>query len=606
MNYKVLTSIDVHPIEWNSFLPKSLYEPKGQLIANGQKQYLFCKIPTAEDMQKLKRTGLVEKIIPLQNHQNTYILLFDISKLTPLLDVTKQYEKSGTSMVGGLLFENFFEELSLYTTKMLPFILLALLLLIPFELWLDITIEMALYLLLLSFVLSLGFFEINSASLLATVFLVIYALTLINYIYSEGMDKKRLFFGIQISVAATIISALFLVASNFGLIHSFGVMLLVGLVVLHFYMNLRIYLLKYFAPRYHQHRFTSLFRKKTLQLQKLTLAIGAIAAIALLTFGFKSLTIDLNILNLLPVSSKPLLKMKTFEKDQIDTLPFVITLSSKNDSFTKEQSIKDLIRFQKTLQEKVKVNIIASPANNFDNFKKSAIHPDDPNLFAQFLLANTLFEHQFDLYSSDMSKSYIIVTIPIAIKTQDMRKLINEIKALRTNYPQYGISIEGKIADLEHYISLFIEEFFVGLITTLMATALFFWFYCKNIVSIVTIAFSALFSIGVLALAHMGFSKPFTVITLLSVILYAGLITDSLIQLFICYKNNGVACEKSVLEPIFISNISILIFLFGMLFVQGIMKEFAFDLSILLGANLSFVLFVVPAIQRHYLTNCSA
>jgi hypothetical protein len=117
--------------------------------------------------------------------------------------------------------------------------------------------------------------------------------------------------------------------------------------------------------------------------------------------------------------------------------------------------------------------------------------------------------------------------------------------------------------------------------------------------------FSALFSLGILGIFHIIFDNPITILTLLNVILYAGLIADSLIQLFVCYKREGESCERSVLQPIFISNFSILICLAGMFFVGGMMRAFAFELGILLTANLIFILLIVPKIQRYYFTTCS-
>ena len=103
---------------------------------------------------------------------------------------------------------------------------------------------------------------------------------------------------------------------------------------------------------------------------------------------------------------------------------------------------------------------------------------------------------------------------------------------------------------------------------------------------------------------HLLFHKPLSVLTLTSIVLYGGLIADSLIQLFVCYKSEE-SCEQSVLYPIFVSNVSILLFLFGMLFVGGILAEFAFDMGILLVANMVFVIWIVPILRRRFSTVCS-
>jgi hypothetical protein len=152
---------------------------------------------------------------------------------------------------------------------------------------------------------------------------------------------------------------------------------------------------------------------------------------------------------------------------------------------------------------------------------------------------------------------------------------------------------------------MFMQEFFIGLLATLLLSALFFLFYCKNFLSAFIIFSSVLFSLSFLALMHMLFNKAFSLLTLMSIILYAGLIADSLIQLFICYKSSQTQCERTVLHPVFVSNAAILIFLFGMFFVQGILASFAFDMSILLGSNLVFVVWILPYIHERYPKVCS-
>jgi len=131
----------------------------------------------------------------------------------------QEIQKSGTFMLQQLLFDDFYKEIHHFVVRILPFTLLFLLLFIPLRLWVDILLEMLIYSLLLGVFLGLGFFEINAASLLALLFLFIYSLTLINYLYSENIDVKRLSFGIGVSIVATMLSALFLIYSQFGLLH---------------------------------------------------------------------------------------------------------------------------------------------------------------------------------------------------------------------------------------------------------------------------------------------------------------------------------------------------------------------------------------------------
>jgi hypothetical protein len=605
IDYNFISTIHVNKIEWSSFLPQSPEIKESITPINAHQQYLFCALDSEKIAQDFKKQHLIDKYIVLKNEKNTYLFIFDISKLNTVLEQTQEYPRSGTSVIGHILFENLFAELRLYAMVVLPFVLILLLLFIPLSLWLDLIIEMALYALLLGVILNFDFFEINSASLLALMFLVIYAITLINYIYAEGIDRKRVFFGIQISVVATMLSALFLASSDFSLIHSFGTMMVVGLLVLNFYINTRIYLMKFLPPLYYKQRFSFISYIKFFTIKKSVIVSVIITLSIILIQVIQPISIDLNIVNLMPESSVERQQINQFEEEHLPTLPFVITVQTENKNFSDEEVMQKLIALEHELGAVIPGKIIASAPMAFHEFVQLAPDEYNPNLFAQFLLASSFMEQPFDLWSPDKKESTIVASIPLSMATNEMRYMITNINKLGNRYPEFSVSVSGKISDFDYFISLFIKEFFTGLLVTLAATALFFWFYCRNMVSIITILFSALFSLGILGFFHLLFSKQITILTLLNVILYAGLITDSLIQLFVCYKREGQSCERSVLEPIFISNISILICLFGMFFVGGMMGVFAFDLAILLGANVIFILWIAPAIHRRYVTACN-
>lgn len=605
MDYAFISNIEVHKIEWSSFLPKSPDSKESMTPINGHQQYLFCALESESIAQDLKKRHIIDKYTSLKDEKNSYLFVFDVSKLNTVLEETKEFPRSGTSVIGHILFENLFDELQTYIMFVLPFVFILLLLFIPLALWLDIIIEIALYALLLGIILNFNFFEINSASLLALMFLVIYAVTLINYIYAEGMDRKRVFFGIQVSVIATMLSALFLASSDFSLIYSFGIMMVVGLLVLNFYMNTRIYLMEFLPPIYYKQRVSLVSSINFFSIKKSMVLSGLLFVSIVALEAFKPIGIDLNIVNLMPESSSELQKIKQFEKEHLPTLPFVITVNAMNKNFSDEEKMQQLIALEHHLRAIIPGEVIASAPKAFREFVQLATDEANPNLFAQFLLASSFMEQPFDLWSANKTTSIIVASIPLNMTTSDMRGMIKNIHTLGEDYPEFRVDVGGKISDFDYFISLFIEEFFTGLLVTLAATALFFWFYCKNIVSIITIFFSALFSLGVLALFHLLFDKEITILTLLNVILYAGLIADSLIQLFVCYKREGESCERSVLEPIFMSNISILICLFGMFFVGGMMGTFAFDLAILLAANVMFILWIAPSIHRRYVTECN-
>jgi predicted RND superfamily exporter protein len=602
----VMSGIKVKSIQWNAFLPKTASsENNTNILLDKQKQYLFCKTKEKQKINALIKKGLVEESFEIPLVNNACILLFDAKKMNELLSQTQQFQRSGTVLLGRMVFEDFFEEINDYTFKIVPIVLVLLLFLIPLRLWVDILLEMAIYTVLLALVLRLDIIEINSASLLSLVFLIVYSLTLINYLYSEGMEFKRLFLGIQISIVATMVSALFLIYSNFGLIHSFGVMLLLGLIVLHLYMNIRIYLTKYFSHSHHEHRFEKLLKHTFLKKYK---KLFVFAFLALLTTAFslkQNFSIDLNIVNLLPTNSESRAEITAFEKEVFPSLPFVISIATKEKNFADIKQADKLFALEKEIEKESDLKTVESFSRSFGKFKNMAKDKNNPDLLAQFLLANSFMSHKFELFSSDMADALMVVSIPLSTSSGEIISLKEKIISLSKQYPDFRVNIKGKVADFDKYLVMFMQEFSIGLFATLLLNALFFLLYCKNLLSTLIIFVSVAFSLSLLVSMHILFGKPLSLLTLMSIILYAGLIADSLIQLFICYKSSQTQCERTVLHPVFVSNAAILIFLFGMLFVDGILASFAFDMSILLTSNLIFMIWIIPYIHQKYPKVCS-
>lgn len=606
-NYILMQRLHVEPIAWSSFLPKHTTAESTSVSLNVPEQYLFCALPDQNVAEAMKREGSIQTYRKIEPFQDLYLLTFQTERLERVMKETAPFPRSGTSMVCTVLFEDFFGEITDYSMYVFPVVLAFLLLFIPLGLWLNILIELSLYLLALTAVLMTGWFHIDSASLLSVIFLVIFALTLINYLYADGMDPKRLFFGIQISVVATMVSAVFLIFSKFGLIHSFGVMLMIGLMVLHFYMNLRIYIMKRFPPSTIHIRTVPAFA--SLSIRNMPWYLHFVTVALLLSGSYwisKPVEIDLNILNILPAQSEEVEKIKQFESRYLPSLPFIVRVSAVSGKITDVHNAKMVHQFHDDLGSVLKSGkIIASMTESYRHFSSGARHRDDPALWAQFLLLNDLSPNVFPVCSPDRCESDIIVTVPITFSTKETGILLEKISEMAKNYPGLSVSVHGKVTDFDYFIDVFIHEFIVGLMATLILTAIFFGFYCKNVLSVSTILFSAVSSLSVLWIFHFFTGRDFTILTLLDVILYAGLITDSLIQLFVCYKREGKACEHSVLQPVFISNFSILIGLSGMIFSGGLLRAFALDLTLLLGANLIFIIWIVPLLHRHYFKACN-
>ncbi len=599
----LMKDIKLHKIEWSSFLPKE----RGATARSQEyerEQYLFVHISTPAALEKLKKLYTLKHIVPIDKAKGSYMLLFSMKDMDEVLSAVASMQKSGTALVGDLLVGEIVKELGSYL-YLVPIIVALLLLFVSLRLWIDLLLEMALYTLLLVAVLRIVFIEINAASLLSLVFLIVYSLTLINYLYSDGMNYKRLFFGIQVSIVATMVSALLLIDSHFGLVHSFGVMLLVGLVVLHLYMSVRIFLQYYIGKSTHKHRYDLAAFTKLPPLGKRALTLLGVGVFLLLLVRFDDLEIDLNILNTLPKNSDGLEKIEHFERSYNASLPLVIDVRLQKGNFDDVKMMHRLENLQSRIERVLGVRIIKSIPDAFAEFKKLAKQEaSQADIYAQFLLGYSLMPGGVSLFSPDMSQSSFIAVVPLETTSSRMIELNRHLMELGAKYPQFQLSLQGKVADFERYLGMFVREFSTGLFATLALSALFFLFYCRSLFSVSMVFLSALFSLGWLVVMHLLFHKPLDMLTLTSIVLYGGLVADSLIQLFVCYKSEE-SCEQSVLYPIFVSNISILLFLFGMLFVGGVLASFAFDMGILLAANMVFVIWIVPILRRRFSTACS-
>jgi len=594
-NIFVISHIPFSTIEWSKLFPQQHQTQKNILLS---KQYILCHLDANHSVAYLQNSPLFESVVALPEEKDTYLCLFDMHNKEQINRYLQNVQKSGTFVVQQLLFDDFYKEIHHFVVKILPFTLLFLLFFIPLRLWIDLLLEISIYTLFLGLFLELGFFEINSASLLALLFLFIYALTLINYLYSENIDLKRLSFGISISIVATMLSALFLIYSEFGLLHFFGVMLFVGLVVLYLYINARFFLFKYLPHEAHRYNFDVTNAAAYFKGRGIAGAAVLFIFIFLALVGYKAISVDLNILNSLQKSTSAFSQMKDFEQHYVSSLIFGVEVQTKTSSFHNVKEVEKLLTLQKELQQILQAKILLSVPLEFTAFKEMAYDKNNSDLLAQFLLANSFASSEINLFSPDMSSAYFIAALPLETSSDKIIAMKQTVAELDGEYKDLHIVLRGKVADFDNFLHIFFQESFTGLFVTLFVSALFFLLYCKNFLSVFIVFFSVIFSLAALVLFHLLFALPLSLTTLMSLILYAGLVADSFIQLFICYKSRDLSCEKSVLNPIFVSNISILAFLVSMIFVGGMIGAFAFDMSVLLGANLVFIIIFVPMIYK--------
>lgn len=597
INYLLVGQVPVERIDWSSFFPQSTDKTGSEHWFDANIQYLFIELPDKKRAQEWLDDAKILNFYELDDRSRLYLLIFDRSQQNRLLSDLSDHSFSGTSVIGLEIMNNFIDEAKFYALYIAPFLLVLLLLITSFTYWINMLTEIGMFHLLLVLTVLLSGFRIDSASLLALIFLIIYAFTLFNYLHSGEINRSRLAFGIIMSIGTTALSSLFLYLSQFGLISTFGAMMLLGLSILLCYTLLRLYLIEnfYFPFRWLNSRLT---RKKS-YMQGILIMFSGMLMMTFMTS--KNLSIDLNPVNLIKASSDTISKIDAFEKKHLPSLPLVIQVTAKEKDFSDLQRARELSGIDHAARQIVPGKMLYGMERAYKLFAEAPFASATPQSYAQFLLASEMADSGIPIFSDDYTQSFITMLIPITTHSDDIASMTAQLGQLQLQYPGFSIEVLGKIADLGHFVSIFLKEFAIGLTLSIGFVFLFFLFYCKTYKS-VAVLLSTLFSLTTLIAIHALLQVEVTLMTLLSVILFAGLVTDSIIHIFICYKERGTECFDSVTKPIVLSNISMLIGLGGMLFGGSLMQQFGFELAILLGANLLFILYVMPYVlkQRYF------
>jgi len=591
LNYIFVTSITLEKIDWNSFFPNAQEVSQDESWFSADSQYLFIELDGAEQAEAWIESSIILNYYELNAESKLYLLLFDKNMHTKLLEAVSSYSYSGTSVIGLEIMKGFMQEAKSYGTFIVPILLLLLLVLSSFEYWVNIVLEISIFNLLVFIVFKLSNFHLDSSSLLALIFLIIYAFTLFNYLHSGEINRARLAFGITISIMTTALSSFFLYLSKFGLMNGFGETMLIGLGILLVYTLSRIYFMKGF-------HFPFFWVKQSERLRLIYTRVFLFAFSLILIGGawnYNSLSIDLNPVKLMSASAASMHKMKDFENKHLPSLPFIVELRKKYGSFNTPEDLNKLSARVESIENMMGLVHLYDFKQAYEEFAQESISQANPQSYAQFLLALEMMGSEMPLFNNDYTKNYITMLLPIDSSSGEISSIIKTLRGLELE--DVEVNVIGNVSALDSFLSIFLQEFAIGLGVSLGFVFVFFLFYCKSFKTVVVLI-STLFSLLVLLSVHVIFGIELNLMTLLSVILFAGLVTDTLIHLFICYKENGAECFESITKPILISNISMLIGLIGMFFGGSILQQFGFELSVLLASNLIFVLYIMPYLLK--------
>jgi predicted RND superfamily exporter protein len=590
INSFIFYQIPKQDVQWNDFFPKETKQQIDNPLTTSNIQYMFVELPKYSLAQELVDNDSIVNFYRINKETDLYLLIFDPKQQNNLLEKMQDYNTSGTSIIGFEVMKNFVDELKIYLYYIVPILILILLLLTSVQYGILILFELLLYTTFLLVFIYFIDFTLTPFSLLALNFLFIYAFTLFNYFFSGEITRNKLLFGIFISIFTTSISAVLLYKSEFGLIHSFGETLLIGLFILLLFSYFRIYLLNQDHFSFSWFKYLNNEQPFLLRFSfPLLIALGVIVFI-----NYKHYTIDLNPLNLLSDTSPTIESIENFERKHLPSLPFVVSVKLNEGDFYQFQNAQKLDLLSKEIEHNSTIQILANIPRLYSHLTGQPFEAASHNSYAQFLLFAEMDSSGIPILSSELTQSYLTLLIPIQSSSTDIKNMMDSIKALESSYPNFEITVLGKLADMSHFSKLFFDELFTSLLYALGFLFLFFFIYCKSLKALV-IPVSALFSILLLLSTHALFNLNLNLITLIAIILFTGLIADNLIHIFICYKEKHNQCFSTVTKPILLSNISMIIGLYGMLFSGALMREFGLELSILLVANLIFILYLLPS-----------
>lgn len=544
-----------------------------------------------EKLELLQEKQHISHFLSLHNQPQTHLVFFKAENQAELLSHFASHQVMGTPIVGELLSNEFVKQTHFY-------LILLGILIIPFIIWLSslqffaiLSQELLSFSALILGCIWLFEIELNPAYLLSLLFIYLYAFTTINQLHLNEISDKKLAFSIGISFITTFLSGLLLSFSDFGIISDFGESLIYWLIILSLFIAIRL------AIQNRTPLAISWFKPQAIHLNKPPLRV------VLIILGLVSLLplfngVDTQFNSLLQSTHQA--NIKTFEKQNSPAQPVLLALSAKNCNFTEFHCNQKLF----TIEQQVEANfpLAIKPIFNLDlmftEFSEKSFNESDSASFAQFKLVMELTGGDELLYSSDYSTSYQMVAVSLLSPIDELAATKNTIDDLNKQNPEFNIQLLGRFNDVAFYKEIFFQEMWLGISVILFVLLggiyLLYGSFKANITLI-----PALLTLGLFTAIHWALNLPFTIMSLVAIILFVGLIADNVIHILMAYKTHYEECFKVAFKPILLTNIILVMSLSLVLFVEtGFLKIFGLELALLLGLHLILIVLLLPSLFK--------
>lgn len=590
LNTWFLANLNLKNSDIDGFFPSAQKQVEQHRLSDYR--FLFVHASDENQLTQLKQAKLVDSIYQIPNKNHLYLLLFNKEKQPHILSHFSDDQYMGSPIIGALLSEEFLQQTIIYLLILIPF-------LIPFIIWLvsshylaTISMEALSFMALILGSIYCFNLSLNPAYLLSLLFILLYAFTTINQIHLNEIETKPLSIGIAISLFTTWISALLLSFSQFGIISDFGKSLMIWLLILSAFIAVHLY----FSER-------TTIAVNRFQARPLILKVNhtGIVIVAILLFSVPSLN------NHLSTQFNPLLQsaqskeIEQFEAQHILSQPILIEVSAKDCHFLKYECNKSLFEIQNRALNAfpVKVTRLSDLGLLYEQFTLKPFVDSSASSFAQFKLALEMSEGETLLYSADYKTAYLLVSVSLLTPIEELVKLNQNLQLLSSDFGQgFDVTVYGRLKEMISFQQVFFTEMWLGISLVLIILLTGITLLYKDIKANISLL-PALLTLMSFSAIHWWLDWSFTVMSLVALILFVGLIADNIIHILMAYRTHPENCFKLAFKPIFLSNFILIISFSLVLFLEmGFLRIFGLEMALLLTLNLALTALLLPNLLR--------
>jgi len=594
INLYLVTYVELVNTDVKQFFPNNTSFQQHDLDIE-KNQYLFVATDDPQPLYDLEENHLLDGVVNLVTRPDVFLVFFNESVHQQVIDALPAKTFMGTSIVGNLLSNEFISDIQIFLVIFIPIMIPLLAFFTSVKFVLNAIGEVLFFSVFILIAVLLFDIELNSASLLSLLFSFIYIFTLINQVYYNNVATYSLALSLVASLATTGLSAFLLYYSGFGVISDFGKSLMIWVLILSIYLGFRL------LVRVRMPHTLDWFKMRAPKLNPRYIAQGV--TLFGLTFVLMIWVFPISVnLNPLGMSSYKG-EITSFESSRSLSQPILLTIKAKNCSLRSLECNQQLSEFITKIDNKIAINFqpVLDLNTLYQSFTEENFDAVTPAKFAQFKLGLDMMSADRYLYGKTQNTANYIASISLLEPVDDLIGLKRNIESLNEEQPNFNVELEGHLSKIANYQAIFLNEMFWSVLSMLSLLAILFLLSYRKLAVLISLL-PALLAISVLFFIHSLFGLGLTVMTLIAIILFVGLITDNIIHILMTYRMDKVNCFKTVFKPIILSNMFLIMSLALMGFVNdGFMKMFGIELAILLSAHLLFLVYFLPSLFLKYM-----